>query len=159
MKYSIFLVTAAGLILLFLSAGCTSPTQVQITPTETPTTFPTTLPPAPETTVTATPEAVATLPAEQFVDIRVTKERPDASIHILYNGGKGDIALESILVVVTRSDGQVIQQYMNDNTRKPRQGDELIIPGTRGVDQVQVYVMSANRVYKIIDEPLVISYI
>ena len=64
--------------------------------------------------------------------------------------------VQSIYVVVTRSDGQVIEQYMNDNTRKPRRGDELVIQGTRGSDQVQVYLTSAGKVYKFIDEPLVL---
>lgn len=159
MKYAIFL-AAAGLILLILSAGCTSPTDVGITPVESPTLLPTAMPPTPEVTVSIEkPVAVETLPPEQFVDIRVTKERPDASIHVLYNGGKGEMFVQSIYVVVTRSDGQVIEQYMNDNTRKPQRGDELVIQGTRGSDQVQIYLTSANKVYKFIDEPLVLSYI
>ena len=158
MKYATFL-AAAGLVLLILSAGCTSPTQVGISPAETPTQVPPVLPPTPETTVIEKPVPVETLPVEQFVDIRVTKERPDASIHVLYNGGKGEMFLQSIYVVVTRSDGQVIEQYMNDNTRKPRRGDELVIQGSRGSDQVQVYLTSANKVYKFIDEPLVLSYL
>jgi len=158
MKYAIFL-AAAGIVFLLLSAGCTNPTQVEITPAETPTILPTAQPTATDTPVIEKPVAVETLPAEQFVDVRVTKERPDASIHILYNGGKGEMFLQSIYVVVTRSDGQVIEQYMNDNTRKPRRGDELVIDGTRGSDQVQVYLTSANKVYKFIDEPLVLSYI
>jgi hypothetical protein len=44
---------------------------------------------------------------------------------------------------------------MNDGNRKPRRGDELVVEGTRGTDQVQVFVTSAGRTYKIIDEPLI----
>ena len=158
MKTALLLAAATGLILLILSAGCTSPTDIRIPGAETPMPLPL-VTPTPEATAVEKPVAVETLPPEQFVDIAVSKERPDASIHVLYNGGKGEIFLQSILVVVTRSDGQVIQQYMNDNTRKPRRGDELVIEGTRGSDQIQVYLTSANKVYKFIDESLVLSYI
>jgi hypothetical protein len=34
-----------------------------------------------------------------------------------------------------------------------------VIDGTRGTDQVQVYLTSAGKTYKIIDEPLVLSYL
>ena len=56
-------------------------------------------------TVISTPLAVETLPLEQFVDINVEKERPDATIHLLYNGGKGEIFVQNIMMRVTRSDG------------------------------------------------------
>ncbi len=158
MKKAFILAAAAGLLMIILSAGCTSPTGVQIPPEATPTpTISATL--IPYTTTTEKPVAVETLPPEQFVDIRVTKERPDASIHVLYNGGKGEMFLQSILVVVNRSDGQVIEKSMNDNTRKPRRGDELVIQGTRGSDRVTVYLTSAGKVYKFIDEPIILSYI
>jgi hypothetical protein len=157
MKKAFLLAAATGLILLVLSMGCTSPTQVQIPVTETPTPLPTATP-IPYTTTVVKPVAVETLPSEQFVDIRVTKERPDASIHVLYNGGKGEMFLQSIIVVVNRSDGQVIEKTMNDNTRKPRRGDELIVQGTRGSDQVTVYLTSAGKVYKFIEEPIILSY-
>jgi hypothetical protein len=158
MKYTLILAAAAGLLLLILSAGCTSPTGIQIPSAETPTPLPTATPTT-EITQVVKPVAVETLPQEQFVDVRISKERPDASIHVLYNGGKGEVFLQSILVVVTRSDGQVIEQYMNDNTRKPRRGDELVVQGTRGSDRVQIYLTSAGKVYKFIDEPIILSYI
>jgi len=147
------------LVICALAAGCASPARIDVTPS--PTSIPVTTPGVSTSllTVVSTPVAVETLPAEQFVDLTLSKQRPDSSIHLLYNGGKGEVFVQNILMKVTRSDGQVIQQYMNDGTRKPRRGDELIIEGTRGSDQVQVFLTSAGRTYKIIDQPMALSYL
>ncbi|MDO9324560.1 MAG: hypothetical protein Q7T80_06330, partial [Methanoregula sp.] len=99
--------------------------------------------------------AVDTLPPEQFVDLQLTKERPDFTLHLLYNCGKGEIYVQKVLMKVTLSDGQVIQQYMNDGLRKPRRGDELVIQGSRGNDRVEVFVTSAGVTYKAIDKPMI----
>jgi len=93
------------------------------------------------------------------VDLVLSKQRPDSSIHLLYNGGKGEVAVQNIMMKVTLSNGQVVQQLMNDGDRKPRRGDELVIEGTRGTDFVQVYLTSNGKTYKIIEEPLVLSYL
>jgi len=157
MNRTVSLAAAAGLFVLILIAGCTSPTGTGFPPPGTQEATVSPVPPTavPATPVVETPEAVSTLPEEQFVDIAVTKERPDATIHLLYNGGKGELSVQSVLLVVTRSDGQVIQEYLNDNSRKPQRGDELVVQGTRGTDRAEVYVTSANKVYKIFDKPLV----
>jgi hypothetical protein len=148
-----------GMVIYALFAGCTSPTGAEIKPAVTPiTTSPTTLP-ASEATVISTPNPVETLPAEQDVDLVLSKQRPDSSIHLLYNGGKGEKVVQNIMMKVTLSNGQVVQQYMNDGNRKPRRGDELVIEGTRGSDFVQVYVTSAGRTYKIKEESLALSYL
>ena len=152
----IFRVPAAVcMVLCMLAAGCTSPTQTGINPSET--VPPATSPPPITSPVTAgpTPYPVETLPAEQYVDLVLSKQRPDSSIHLLYNGGKGEIFVQNIMMKVTLSNGQVVQQYMNDGTRKPRRGDELVIDGTRGTDFAQVYVTSAGRTYKVLEESLV----
>jgi hypothetical protein len=160
MKYTFTLVAALGLVLCALSAGCTSPTQAEIKPPET--TVPT-LPTVTSTsssisTVVSTPVAVETLPAGQNVNIHVEKQRPDATIHLLYNGGEGEMFVQNIMMRVTRSDGQVEEQYLNDKTRKPRRGDELVIAGTRGTDQVVVFLTSSGKTYRIFDKPLVLPY-
>lgn len=147
------------LVVCALSAGCTSPTGTGIEPAGT---VVTTAPPATTAAPAAvipTPLPVETLPAEQSVDLVLSKQRPDSSIHLLYNGGKGEVFVQNIMMKVTLSTGQVVQQYMNDGNRKPRRGDELIITGTRGSDLVQVYLTSAGRTYKIMEEPLVLSYL
>ncbi len=156
MKSTLFLLTALVLVLCALSAGCTSPTQAEIKPVDifTP-------PPSPVissvATVVSTPVTVDTLPPEQFVDLQLTKERPDFSLHLLYNGGKGEISVQNVMMRVTLSDGQVIEQYLNDKQRKPRRGDELVMQGSRGNDRVEVFVTSAGKTYKAIDQPMVTS--
>jgi hypothetical protein len=159
MKYSLILFATLCLILCALAAGCTSPTQAEIKPIDT-TTVPTPLPTRSTSvaTVVSTPLAVETLPAEQFVDIQVEKQRPDATIHLVYNGGKGAIFVQNIMMRVTRSDGQVVEKYLNDGNRKPRQGDELVIDGTRSSDHVVVFLTSAGKTYKIYDENLALPY-
>jgi hypothetical protein len=159
MKITPILLAMAVLAVCALSAGCTSPTQVEIKPTET--TVVTTQPPATSTatvTVVSTPLAVETLPAEQAVDIVVYKQRPDATIHLVYNGGMGEIFVQNVMMRVTGSDGQVNERYLNDGTRKPRRGDELVMDGTRGTDRVAVFLTSAGKTYKIYDEPLANPY-
>jgi hypothetical protein len=159
MKCSLILFATLCLILCALAAGCTSPTQAEIKPVETTSTL--APPPTSSTsvaTVVSTPLAVETLPAEQYVDIQVEKQRPDATIHLLYNGGKGAIYVQNIMMRVTRSDGQVVEKYLNDGNRKPRQGDELVIDGTRGSDHVVVFLTSAGKTYKIYDENLALPY-
>jgi len=148
-----------GLVLCALFAGCTSPTGAEIQSTATP--VPTSPPQIPTTDVPAilTPLPVETLPEEQSVELVLSKQRPDSSIHLLYNGGKGEVSVKNIMMKVTLSNGQVVQQYMNDGNRKPRRGDELIIEGTRGKDFVQVYLTSAGRTYKVKEESLVLSYL
>ena len=158
MKYTLLLTIGAGLVLCALSAGCTSPTQAGITPVLiTPTPAPASLP-ASTATVVSTPVAVETLPEEQYVSLELSKERPDSTIHLLYNGGKGEIFVQNIMMRVTRSDGQVNEEYMNDGSRKPQRGDELVMDGTRGTDRAEVFVTSAGRTYKVIDRTLVLPY-
>jgi len=159
MQKSLVILAFSGLVLCALFAGCTSPTGAGIQTTVIPVpSIPPTLPTS-EATVIPTPLPVETLPAEQDVALVLSKQRPDSSIHLLYNGGKGEVFVQNIMMKVTLSNGQVIQQYMNDGNRKPRRGDELIIEGTRGTDLVQVYLTSAGRTYKIREESLVLSYL
>jgi hypothetical protein len=160
MKYTMTLIAALGLVLCALSAGCTSPTQAEIKPLETTvTTLPTITSASSSTsTVVSTPVAVETLPAGQNVNIQIEKQRPDATIHLLYNGGEGEMFVQNIMMRVTRFDGQVEEQYLNDKTRKPRRGDELVMAGTRGTDQVVVFLTSSGKTYRIFDKPLVLPY-
>jgi hypothetical protein len=160
MQKTVVILAFFGLVFCALFAGCTSPTGAEIKPTGTtvppppPTSLPTT-----EVTVIITPVPVETLPEEQYVDLVLSKQRPDSSIHLLYNGGKGEAFVQNIMMKVSLSNGEVVQQYMNDGNRKPRRGDELVIEGTRGTDFVQVYLTSAGRTYKVMEEPLVLSYL
>jgi hypothetical protein len=154
MHYTLILAAVAGVVLCAFAAGCTSPTQAEMKPEETPTTVPVVVYTTAISTVMATPVQVQTLPAEQDVDFQLTKERPDYTLHLLYNGGKGEAFIQNVLMKVTLSDGTVVQQYMNNNERRPRRGDELIIQGTRANDRVEVFVTSAGVTYKVIDQPM-----
>lgn len=157
MKCPFILLAVLGLVFYALAAGCTSPTEAGIKPLEIPAPPPA-IPAQVSTlvsTVVATPVAVDTLPADQYIDLQLTKERPDASLHLLYNGGPGELFMQNILMKVTRSDGKVIEQYMNDGNRRPRRGDELVIPGTRGNDRVEVFATSSGRTYKVIDMSII----
>jgi len=155
MKCTIVLLPTFLLMVCVLVAGCTSPTEATIKPFET--TVPT---PPPATTssststVVSTPQSVETLPYEQNVGIQVEKQRPDATIHLIYTGGIGADNAQNIMMRVTRSDGTVEEKYLNDGTRRPRLNDELVIDGTRGIDQVAVFLTSAGKTYKILDKPL-----
>ena len=160
MKCRLFLLVLAVFLFCALSAGCTSPTGTGIK-TPAPTTTVLLPPPAMSTsaaTVVSTPSAVQTLPAEQFVDIQVYKQRPDATIHLVYNGGRGEIFVQNIMMRVTLSTGQVNEQYMNNGVRKPRRGDELVMSGTRDTDRIAIFLTSAGITYKIYDMPLANPY-
>jgi len=155
MKCTKVLLTTFVLMVCVLFAGCTSPTEATIKP------FATTVPtPPPATTssststVVSTPQSVETLPYEQNVGILVEKQRPDATIHLIYTGGSGEDNVWNIMMRVTRSDGTVEEKYLNDGTRRPRLNDELVMDGTRGVDQVAVFLTSAGKTYKVFDKPL-----
>ena len=161
MKCTVILAVTLALLFCALSAGCTSPTQAEIKPLETTISTPppqTTSASSSTATVVSTPVAVETLPAGQDVNIQVEKQRPDATIHLLYNGGEGEMFVQNIMMRVTRSDGVVEEQYLNDKTRKPRRGDELVMAGTRGSDQVVVFLTSSGKTYRIYDKPLVLPY-
>ncbi|MEN6444130.1 MAG: hypothetical protein ABFC71_10320 [Methanoregula sp.] len=154
MKCPYILLAFSALICCALFAGCTSPSEVAITPVETTgpqtaTTAAVTSPPTPITTL----DLVVTLPPEQFVDLQLTKDRTDGTIHLLYNGGMGEGYVQSIRMVVTLSDGTVINRVM-DAGQKPRRGDEIIIVGSRGSDRSEVYVTSSGKEYKVIDESI-----
>ncbi|MFA5222328.1 MAG: hypothetical protein WC391_08595 [Methanoregula sp.] len=76
MKCPYILLAFSALICCALFAGCTSPSEVAITPVETTgpqtaTTAAVTSPPTPITTL----DLVVTLPPEQFVDLQLTKDR------------------------------------------------------------------------------------
>jgi hypothetical protein len=155
MKCALIPALLAGLVLCALSAGCTSPTQAEFRPAETSIPVPTIISTTAISTVVATPVQVDTLPAEQFVDLQLSKERPDYTLHLIYNGGKGEGNVVNVLMKATLSDGTVVEQYMNDGQRQPRRGDEIIVQGTRGTDRVEVFVTSAGRTYKVLDQDMV----
>jgi hypothetical protein len=155
MKPSKFLLAISVLMVCVLVAGCTSPTEARIKPFETP--VPTTLPTTTSSstsTVVSTPQSVETLPYEQNVNIEVGKQRPDASIHLIFYGGNGEDYVQNIMMRVTHPDGTIEEKYLNDGIRKPRPYDELVMDGTHDVDHVAVFLTSLGKTYKIFDKPV-----
>ena len=154
MNYSLTALAFTGIVICIMAAGCTSPTGALM---KTGTTTPAEQAASSQDTTSLSPATVApvqTLPPEQYVDVQLSKERPDYTIHVLYNGGKGEVNVQNVFLRATLSDGQVIEQYMNDNQRQPRRGDEIIVKGTRGSDHVEVYITSVGKTYKVIDTDL-----
>jgi hypothetical protein len=155
MKCTVFLAATVVLLVCVLFVGCTSPTEARIKPPGTPVTMQTQITPSPSAATTiSTPQVVETLPYAQNVGIQVEKQRPDASIHLLFTGGQGEAYVQNIMMRVTRSDGTFEEKYMNDGTVKPRRYDELVMDGTKGVDQVSVFITSLGKTYKVYDSPL-----
>jgi hypothetical protein len=154
MKNPIMATMAITLILLVTCTGCMNtpqPAPAPLTPAATTAPAATTVPVA-----TSTPEHLQTLPPGQQVDLQLTKDRTYSEIHLLYNGGGGEMFIQSVRMRVTRSDGQVIEQVMS-NGKKPGRGDEIVVQGTRGSDRCEVYVTSAGTTYKVKDESLMIG--
>ena len=155
MKCAIFPAAVVVLIMSALLAGCTSPTNARIKPLETTVPVLSATPTSPSTvTAVPLPQSAETLPYEQTVNIQVGKQRPDASIHLVFLGGPGEEFVQNIMMRVTRPDGTIEEKYMKDGTLKPRRYDELVMDGTRSVDQVAVFITSMGKTYKVYDSPL-----
>lgn len=153
MKHTFLLLSAVLLVLLLAGAGCTENKPVAATPvptTQTPEATP------PTTAVTSPPEPVVTLPENQKVSLELTKDRVYSEIHLLYNGGGGELFTQKVEMKVTRSDGQV-NDYIMSNGNRPKRGDEIVATGTRGSDRCEIWVTSGGVRYKVIDQSLIIG--
>ncbi len=153
---------ALALILCVLASGCTSDIVdgLVATPTTVPTPLPTTHPTARPTTVppvttVATPvpttEPVQVLPPERQVNLVLTKDRPTSEIHLLFQGGPGEIFINRVMMRVYTSD-ITYTEYIMSKGNKPIPGDEIVAPGTRGGDRCEVFVISAGTRYKVMDQ-------
>jgi hypothetical protein len=102
-------------------------------------------------TASLTPGPTQTLPSERSIDIQINdKDALDATISVIFAGGKGQVAVTSIEVRVTRSDGVVITENL-----PAEKGAELKIQGTKGDDRIEVFVsFNDGTSYKIIDRIL-----
>lgn len=153
MNHSIFL-AALFIAVAIAGAGCLGAENPPATP------VPTTATPEPTTVATTVPgtdvEPIQTLPPAQQVYLDLSKDRVYSDITLIYNGGGGEMFTDTIEMKVTRSDGQVIDQFM-DNGAKPKRGDTLVITGTRGSDHCVVWVTSAGIRYKVIEEDLLLG--
>lgn len=145
----------AGCILF---AGCTSSPPETKVETPSPTPIPTTIPPTPE--ITETPEAVSEPsvfdgpitrpPAELEVSVSAQKDPVYNQITAVFDGGKGQQLLQSIIVRVTTSDGVVTELPLALN-----RGAEAAFDGSKGVDRVQAAVKyKTGSSYLIFDQKI-----
>lgn len=156
------LFAALAVILCVLVAGCTSPSAPAPAATPAPTPEPTEEPTTVVTTVAATPavsaapasEPVRLLPTAQQVSLALTKDRPTSEIHLLYEGGPGDVFVQKITLWVYSSDTEY-KEYVMNKGKKPIPSNEIVAQGSRGKDRCVVYVVSAGTTYKIIDESVI----
>jgi hypothetical protein len=156
MKHPAMLVPVLVILLCVLTSGCTSSSvpETPATPVPAPvlTTVPvtvTTLPPTPSAVPTTEP--IQVMPSDQQVNVLLTKDRPTSEIHLQYQGGPGERFLNKILMRVYASDGAYTEYVMSDG-KKPLPGDEIVVPGTKGKDRCEVFVISAGVRYKVLDD-------
>ena len=156
MKLLTILILVLAILLCLFSAGCTGSSAPATPATPVPAPVLTTEPVI-VTTPTSTPSAVPTtepiqtLPTDQQVNVVLSKDRPTSEIHLLYQGGPGERFTNKILMRVYASDGTYTEYVMSDG-KKPLPGDEIVVPGTRGKDRCEVFVISAGTRYKVMDE-------
>jgi len=138
-----------------LFSGCTTgPGTAPVTtvPTSLPAVKPTAAPVVVTPSATMpTIEPIQKLPPERQVNLVLTKDRPTSEIHLLYQGGPGDILVTRVIMRVYSSDG-VRREFLMSNGKKPIAGDEIIAPGTRSGDRCEVFVISSGTRYKVMDE-------
>ncbi len=158
MRAPALLLSLSLLILCILAAGCTVTDSFFATPTPTPTPVPTPVRTVATTIatplpVTTTVEPIQALPPERHVILQLTKDRPTSEIHLLYQGGPGDLLVTRVTMRVYTSETGYTE-YIMSNGRKPVPGDEIIAPGTRSGDRCQVFVISAGSRFLVKDEPV-----
>jgi hypothetical protein len=109
----------------------------------------------PVVVTTATPvpttERIQTLPAERQVNLVLTKDRPTSEIHLLFQGGPGEIFLTRVMMRVYSSDTEY-KEYIMSHGGKPIPGDEIVVQGTRSGDRCEVFVISAGSRVKVMDQ-------
>ena len=106
----------------------------------------------PTSALTTTPTDV--MPADIAVTVTVGEKDYLGNIPVTFNGGDGQVNVNSIKVVVTRVDGTTDTESLGSNA-----GDIVNLAGTRGngtyageSDRVEVYVtMNNGQTYKIDD--------
>jgi hypothetical protein len=156
MQRTLILNIALIILLCVLASGCiTLPgTDTPATPVPSPaqTTEPVTLTTTPTMATTTLP--VQALPPERQVNLVLTKDRPTSEIHLLFQGGPGEMFIQRIMMRVYTS-GTGYEEYVMSSGKKPIPGDEIIAPGTRGDDRCEVFIISAGTRYKVMDEPAI----
>jgi ABC-type Fe3+-hydroxamate transport system substrate-binding protein len=127
-------------------AGCTGTTSTPVQPAA---------PGSPASTEAAAAPATNNLvvsptdvvPDNNQVSVIVQEKVYDATIPVVFDGGKGQYLVKSARVVLYRSDGQVITEKLGIN-----KGDTVTLQGSKQTDRVVAYVAESNgQEYKVTD--------
>jgi hypothetical protein len=87
------------------------------------------------------------IPDNNQVSVIVQEKEYDATISVVFDGGKGQYLVKSAQVTLYRSDGQVITQNLGI-----KKGDLVKLQGTKQTDRVVAYVSEVNgETYKVAD--------
>jgi hypothetical protein len=87
------------------------------------------------------------VPDNNQVSVIVQEKEYDATISVVFDGGKGQYLVKSARVTLYRSDGQV----MNENLGI-KKGDLVKLQGTKQTDRVVAWVTEVNgQEYKVAD--------
>jgi hypothetical protein len=87
------------------------------------------------------------IPDNNQVSVIVQEKEYDATISVVFDGGKGQYLVKSAQVTLYRSDGQVITENLGI-----KKGDLVKLQGTKQTDRIVAYVSEVNgQTYKVAD--------
>jgi hypothetical protein len=126
-------------------AGCTGPASTPAQPSAP------AVPAATQAAAPATNNLVVSptdvVPDNNAVSVIVQEKEYDATISVVFDGGKGQYLVKSAQVTLYRSDGQVITENLGI-----KKGDLVKLQGTKQTDRVVAYVTEVNgQTYKVAD--------
>lgn len=126
-------------------AGCTGPTNAPAQPgTAAPAGTQQASAPATNNLVVS---ATDVIPDNNAVSVIVQEKEYDATISVVFDGGKGQYLVKSARVTLYRSDGGVINENLGI-----KKGDLVKLQGTKQADRVVAYVSEVNgQEYKVAD--------
>lgn len=135
-----------AILLLCAAIGAAGCTGTPGTPAQPATTTAATQAPAPaQNNLITSPTDV--VPDNNAVSVIVQEKVYDATIPVVFDGGKGQYLVKSADVTLYRSDGQVRTAKLGI-----KKGDTVILEGTKQTDRVVVYVTEVNgQTYKVAD--------
>jgi ABC-type Fe3+-hydroxamate transport system substrate-binding protein len=126
-------------------AGCTGTTGTPAQPAAAaPASTPAAAAPATNNLVVSPTDVI---PDNNQVSVIVQEKEYDATISVVFDGGKGQYLVKSARVTLYRSDGQVLNENLGIN-----KGDLVKLQGTRQTDRVVAWVTEVNgKEYKVAD--------
>lgn len=145
MKPFTFCILAVFVCIAAVLAGCTGTSG---TPSSTGTQAP-----AADSSSTAAPadnlapSPTDSMPDNNYVSVTVKEKEYDATILVVFDGGRGQYLTTSATATIYRADGQVFTEKLGIN-----KGDFVKFQGTKQTDRVVAFVSQANGVtYKVAD--------